>query len=203
MLAEIEAALVARLQNHPAAAHLVRTVGALPQVPSTELLQRYAVDAPAVYVVPGVFEVEDNELTPKIVIACIAKAADSNAARVGDGLSVGVDQLMLFVARAINMQRIGACSWQLKRGAMVDEDIFFSSGLTVLEMSFEGSAIELPYDYADPADGASGSGGTTAGSNTLQTGAGTTDDLPDLLHVHGDIANKPNTAIDVVLPPTA
>lgn len=210
MLAEIEAALVARLRTHPAAAQLVRTVDTLPQVPTTELLSRYAVDAPAVYVVPGVFEVEDNDLTPKVTIALIAKAADSNAARTGDGLSVGIDQLMVFVARAINMQRIGPCNWQLKRGAMVDEDLFFSSGLTALEMSFEGSPIELPYDYGAPpldgvGDGAAGGVGAvpSAGSGALPTGVGTTNDLPDLRQVHGDFSTKPNTTVDVVLPPTA
>jgi hypothetical protein len=148
MLAAQENALLAALRTHRDIQRLVRTVGTLPQVPLTDLVKRYAVDAPALYVVPGRFLVGDDCLTPTFVVAAVARNVAGHApARKGDGIDLGVDHLMVLATRAIHGRRLGDCSWNLTNGAMVDDELFFQSGLTALEMTFEGSPIELTPDY--------------------------------------------------------
>ena len=148
MLAAQENALIAALKEHRHIKQLVRTVGTLPKVMGKELLQRYTSDAPALYVVPGRFRVRDGVLLPTFTVAAVARnVAGQEQARKGDGLDLGVDGLMVLAIRALHGHRLGDCDWSLTSGEMVDDEVFFSAGLSALEMVFEGSPIELTPDY--------------------------------------------------------
>ena len=81
-------------------------------------------------------------------MAAIARNVAGHAqARKGDGIDIGVDQLMTLAARALHDQRIGSCTWLLTQGELVDDEIFFEAGLTALEMVFEGTAVEVAPDW--------------------------------------------------------
>lgn len=167
MLAAQENALLQALRAHRDCKLLVRTMDSLPKVPSAELLRRYAADAPALYVVPGRFTVRDDVLVPTFTVAAIARNVAGHAqARKGDGVDIGVDGLMVLATRALHARRLGDCAWRLTGGEMVDDEVFFVAGLTALEMTFEGSAIELTPDFGMA-------------------------ELDDLLRVHGDMDIEP------------
>lgn len=149
MLGRNETALIEALRTHRDCERLVRTIDSLPAVPSEELLGRYVVDAPALYVVPGTFTVRDGVLYPTFTIAAVASNVAGQAqARNGDGVDIGVDQLMVLAVRAVNEHRIGDCTWLLQRGGLVDDELFSASGLTAMELVFEGSACALPSDWS-------------------------------------------------------
>lgn len=167
MLAAQENALLQALRAHRDCKLLVRTMDSLPQVLGKDLLSRYAADAPALYVVPGRFTVRDDTLVPTFTVAAIARNVAGHAqARKGDGIDIGVDGLMVLATRALHSRRLGDCAWRLTGGEMVDDEVFFVAGLTALEMTFEGSAIELTPDFGMA-------------------------ELDDLLRVHGDMDIDP------------
>ncbi|MFY3695970.1 hypothetical protein ACOTEN_33180, partial [Achromobacter xylosoxidans] len=61
MLGKHELALIAALKARPGIQKTTRTVGSLPTVPDdAKLLQRYLVDAPALYVTEGVYRIVDD-----------------------------------------------------------------------------------------------------------------------------------------------
>ena len=61
MLGKHELALIAALKARPGIQKTTRTVGSLPAVPDdTKLLQRYLVDAPALYVTEGLYRIVDD-----------------------------------------------------------------------------------------------------------------------------------------------
>lgn len=149
MLARQENALLAALREHRDVRRLVRTVDTLPQVLGKDLLNRYATDAPALYVVPGRFRVQSDTITPQFTVACVARnMGGHDAARKGTDVDLGVDGLMALAVRALHGRRLGDCQWSLLAGEMVDDELFFNAGITALEMVFEGSPIELDADFA-------------------------------------------------------
>lgn len=163
MLAAQENALLAALREHRHIKHLVRTVDTLPKVMGKDLLTRYMADAPALYVVPGRFRVQSDTLTPTFTVAAVARNVGGHEmARKGNEVDIGVDGLMVLAVRALHGRRLGDCQWSLASGEMADDDLFFSAGLTALEMVFEGSPIELTEDFGLA-------------------------ELDDFLHLHGDV----------------
>lgn len=172
MLAAAENALVARLQTHRDVQRLVRTVGTLPKVTSEELLARYYADAPALYVVPGRFTVQDSLATLRFTIAGVVRnVAGQEAARKGDGIDIGCDHLATLAIRALNDQFIGDCSWFVTSGEMVDEQLFDKAGVAAIEIILESGPIELGYDY----------------------GAAQIAELADFKRLHADIDIAPHT----------
>lgn len=168
MLAKAENALLAALRAHRDIARLVRTVDTLPQAIGAKLVARYQVDAPALYVVPGIFVVRDDAMYPTFTVAAIVRNVAGHAqARKGDGVDLGVDHLLTLTTRALHGHRLGDCAWSMTRGQMVDDEVFFDAGLSALEMTFEGTAIELTADYG-------------------------ADELHDLLALHADIDIAPH-----------
>ncbi|WP_454908386.1 hypothetical protein [Variovorax gossypii] len=155
--------MIAALASHRDIKPRVRTIDSLPKVPDDELLGKYSVDAPALYVVPGTFKVSDGLLYPTFTVAAVASNVAGEAqGRKGDGIDLGVDQLMVLALRAIHDHRIADCTWLCTRGELVDDALFFASGLTAMELVFEGSGILMPADWS-------------------------ADELDDFLRFHGDI----------------
>ena len=170
MLAEAENALLAALAGHRDIKRLVRTVASLPQVMGKDLLRKYLADAPALYVVPGAFEVRDDALVPTFTVAGVVRNVAGHAqARKGDGIDLGLDHLLVLAMRALHGHKLGACHWNLLRGQMADEEVFFAAGLNAIEMTFVGSPIELAADYGEEQ----------------------IDELDNLLHVHADLDIAP------------
>lgn len=168
MLARQENALIAALAEHRDIKPRVRTVGSLPQVPDDELLSKYSLEAPALYVVPGAFKVSDGVLYPSFTVAAVASNVAGQAqGRKGDGIDLGVDQLMVLAMRAIHDHRIADCTWQCTRGELVDDALFFASGLTAMEVVFEGTGIQMPADWS-------------------------ANELADFLHFHAEIDVPPH-----------
>lgn len=149
MLGRNENALLQELRKHRDCKRLVRAIDTMPKLLGPELLNKYAADAPALYLVPGRFEVRDEVLVLTFSVAAVVRnVAGQNQARKGDGKALGVDHLMVLATRALNGKRIGDATWFLKRGELVDDEIFDTAGLTAMEMVFESTAIELDADWA-------------------------------------------------------
>jgi len=149
MLGRNENALLQATREHRDIKRLVRTVDTLPKLIGEALLKKYVADAPALYLVPGRFEVRDTGLVLTFTVAAVVRNVAGQAqARKGDGVDIGVDQLMLLATRALHEHRIGDATWFLRRGEMVDDEIFEAAGITALEMLFESSLIEMDSNWA-------------------------------------------------------
>lgn len=175
MLGKHELAIIAALQARPGIQKTTRTVGSLPAVPDDEkLLRRYLVDAPALYVTEGVYRIVDDLGLLSFTIGIVVRnVAGNTQARLGDGISVSADQLLILVVRALHGRRIGDASWTVRRAeALEPVDVFEASGLTVLGVSVESSPMALPDDPED------------------------LEGLGDLRHVHLDMDIAPHASSD-------
>lgn len=149
MLGRNENALIKALQEHRDCKRLVKTIDSLPKLVGEKLLAQYAADAPALYVVPGRFEVRDTGLVLRFTVAGIVRNVAGHAqGRKGDGIDIGADHLMVLAVRALHEHRIGDATWRMTNGEMADDDVFFASGLTAIEMNFESSLVDMDHDWA-------------------------------------------------------
>ena len=170
MLGKHELALIAALKARPGIQRTVRTVGSLPAVPDDQkLLQRYLVDAPALYVTEGIYRVVDDMGLLSFTVGIVVRnVAGNTQARLGDGVATGADQLLTLVIRAIHNKRIGDANWAVRRAEYAEPiDVFEAAGLTVLVASVESTPLALPDDQAE------------------------LDELDDLRHVHLDMDITP------------
>ncbi|MFM9902139.1 MAG: hypothetical protein ACKVOT_14100 [Polaromonas sp.] len=188
MLAASENALLTRLRGHRDIKRLVRTVDTLPKVPSEQLLTKYHADAPALYVVPGRFTVQDSLATMRFTVAGVVRNVRGHEqARKGDGIDIGCDHLITLAIRALNDQVAGEATWKVVAGEMVDDDVFDAAGIAAVEISLESYPIELSFDYGE-AELAGVGGGADAGG----TGPGSVDELDDFTHAHVDLDITPH-----------
>lgn len=171
MLGKHELAIIAALKARPGIQRTTRTVGSLPAVPDdNKLLQRYLVDAPALYVTEGVFRVVDDLVVLSFTIGIVVSNVGGNTqARLGDGVSVSADQLLALVVRALHARRVGDAGWNVRRAEYLEPiDVFEAAGLTVVGVSIESTPMTLPEDPDEVAD------------------------LGDLRHVHLDMDIAPH-----------
>lgn len=155
MLAASENALIAALQGHALAVAKRLRVDSLPKLGTKDLLARYATDAPALYVLPGTLRMaEDNAVLMHTVAGVVRNVRGHASARKGDGIDVGLDHLLVIATQRIHARRLGDVAWRLVSAAVVDDELFDSTGLAAIEMSFEGGPVELPAEvaFADLAD---------------------------------------------------
>lgn len=149
MLARAENALLQALRTHRDCKRLLRTMETLPQLPLEKLLNRYAADAPAMYVVPGRFTVQDDCATLRFSVACVARNVAGQAqSRKGDGIDLGTDHLVLLATRALHAHNLGGCNWNLEAGQAVDEDVFDQAGIAAVELQFVSTPVPLDADWA-------------------------------------------------------
>jgi phage gp37-like protein len=150
MLGSHEDALIAALANHRDIKGRVRTVDGLPRLFGDALLQRYVVDAPALYVVPGRITMKDDLATLEFTVAGVVRnAAGQGQARKGDGIDLGCDHLLVLAVRALNAQRLGNCTWSATAAEMADDDLFVKNGIVAIEIKFTGSPIALDCDFGE------------------------------------------------------
>lgn len=184
MLAANEAALIAALKARPGLQRSLRTVGAIPNVPSEKLLQQYSTDAPAVYVAAPTLAVGDLTASLRFTLAILVRNVGSrDQARGGNAVELGIDQLFTLVCRTVHGKRIGDATWWIKRAEYADDDLFIKQGLTALEVSIESTAIELPYETDD----------VLSNGSALVDGDVTLGDL-ERLHIDFDIAPQATAA---------
>jgi hypothetical protein len=150
MLALHENALLAALGNHRDIKGRVRTIASLPRLFGDKLLQRYVVDAPALYVVPGRITMKDDEATLEFTVAGVVRnVAGQDQARKGDGIDLGCDHLLVLAIRALNAQRLGNCSWSATTAEMADDELFDKAGISAIEIKFSSSPVALDSDFGE------------------------------------------------------
>jgi hypothetical protein len=140
MLAEIEQGLVAHIQASPLAARL-RQVDALPDLDGDSLVARFGADAPAVYVALGGGPLQDGMLSLTVGIACVARNSRSpQAARQGDGMQIGLLELVHEVITLIHAAYIDGFSYLVLRWDPVASDALTRKGLyaAVVQAQTEG-----------------------------------------------------------------
>lgn len=149
MLAAAGQALIDALKAHREIRNVVRTVDRLPQLELDELLRRYAADAPAFYVLPGVLRVVDGEhaVLTFTVAGVVRNVGGPGKAFAGDAIDIGADHLLLLATRAIHAQRLGDAGWNLQRAELEDDPLFDKTGIAAVSMTFETSPIELASDW--------------------------------------------------------
>lgn len=149
MLATSSQAVLQALKDHRQVTALkIRTIERLPELKLEELLQRYAADAPALYMLPGTFRVQDDNLYITLTIAGVVRnVAGHEPALRGDGVDIGLDHLMLFALRAVHAHAIGPCTWLAVGGEVVDDPVFDATGVAAIEMRFESTAIPISEDW--------------------------------------------------------
>jgi phage gp37-like protein len=140
MLAEIEQSLVAYLQASPLAARL-RRIEALPDLDGESLVSKFGADAPAVYVAVGSGSMQDGMASITVGIACVARNSRSpQAARQGDGMQIGVLQLVHEVIKLIHDTYIEEFGYLVSGWDPVDSDALTRKGLyaAVVQARTEG-----------------------------------------------------------------
>ncbi|OMG79766.1 hypothetical protein A6J83_022970 [Achromobacter xylosoxidans] len=161
------------MKARPGIQKTTRTVGSLPTVPDdAKLLQRYLVDAPALYVTEGVYRIVDDMGVLAFTVGIVVRNVGGNTqARLGDGQSISADQLLTLVIRALHGRRIGDASWNIRRAEYLEPvDVFEAAGLTVVGVSVESTPMALPDDPEE------------------------IDGLGDLRHVHLDMDIAPHAS---------
>lgn len=147
MLAAHEDALIAALKARPGLVMTLRTVGAIPAVPTTELLRNYAAAAPAIYVAaPRLVVNGDTAVLRFTLVIMVKNVANRDQARKGNLVELGIDQLFTLLCRTVNGKQIGDTSWKVMSAEYADDDLFVQHGLTVLEVAIESGTVELPYE---------------------------------------------------------
>lgn len=203
MLAFAENALIDRLASHRDIKNRVRTVACLPKVlGDKELLARYLVDAPALYIVPGRFTVADLQATLRFTVVGVVRNVAGNAqARKGDGIDLGCDDLATLAIRALHEQVAGGCSWCVTGGEMVDEAIFDQAGIAAVELQLESTPVALAMDYGPEAMGELADFKRFHADVDIQPHASSAEHAKWLGTPPDQSSSKPDAVIDVALNP--
>lgn len=102
MLTDLELGLVA-LVKASALAPRLRQIDTLPDLEGESLVARFSTDAPAVYVAMGSFPVRNGYIKPKFGVACVARnSRGQQAARHGDGIAIGLHEMLVAVMSLID-----------------------------------------------------------------------------------------------------
>lgn len=148
MLAAAGQGLLDALAQHRDISQKVREVARLPQLDVEQLLQRYAQDAPAFYLLPGSFRTEDDGMVLTMPIAGVVRnVGGAERAFAGDGIDLGLDHLLTLAIRALHWHRIAGVDWRVVRGEIVDDPIFDKAGVAAIELTLESSLLALDADW--------------------------------------------------------
>lgn len=147
MLAEIEQSLVAYIKASPLAARL-RQVEALPDLDGDSLVAKFGADAPAVYVAMGGGDLGQGMAAPTVGIACVARNSRSpQAARQGDGMQIGLLQLVEEIVALIDGAFIDVCHFHTLRWDPVASEALYRKGLHTAVVQVM-TAVPLPFEAA-------------------------------------------------------
>lgn len=152
MLADAENGLVEAIKAAPIGKRL-REVGALPDLEADGLVKKFGADAPAVYVVAGSFKIEDGRGLPAFGIVCVARnSRGAQAARQGDGQTVGLYEIVEYVAAAIDGASIGGVGWRATAADFLDDEKLYQAGIYGAVVRIEAAGpVTLPAPLDDSA----------------------------------------------------
>lgn len=150
MLAEAEDALVAAIKAAPIAQKL-KQVDTLPDLEGDSLVNKFATDAPAVYVAPAEsFAIKDSMMSVGFGIACVARnAAGQAAARKGDGKMIGMYQIAEIVGALLDGFKAADVPLYATGISIMNDEKIYKAGLQVAVITLQGQA-PLPASI-DPA----------------------------------------------------
>lgn len=107
MIGAAESDLLKRLRNSPLAKKL-SVIDVLPELDGEELIAQFGAAAPALYIAAMPFQLHEGVAIVPFSIGCVVKNARGNqAARQGDGIALGLYELMMLVASELDGTRLG------------------------------------------------------------------------------------------------
>ncbi|MDH4229964.1 MAG: DUF1834 family protein [Nitrospirota bacterium] len=149
MLPQLENDLVALIQASTLSPKL-RAVGILPDMADDTLVKQFGVQAPAVYVSGGPFRLVGVSVSPRFIVAAVAKNARGHqAARHGDGVTIGMLEMADALVAIIHNTSTSLTTWRVLSGDPVQSDAFDKAGLFVHLLVVECSVAPDP--ALDPA----------------------------------------------------
>ena len=147
-IAQFERALIDFLSSSALRAHL-RQVESLPDLEGKALVDRFATDAPAIYVAHSDSVVRSGTVIQRrFGIAAVARNARGHyAARHGDGQSIGLYEMIGAIESMTHGSVIGDTAWRVTADRYIKSDLMFRAGLY-------GAVINIETDapIADPVD---------------------------------------------------
>lgn len=131
MLGDLETQLVALLKGSELGLRL-KVVDSLPDTPDSDLVKRWGLDAPAAYVVAADGTLSQAIATPQFVVVLVARNARGHqAARRGDGKTVGLYQMLDAVIAELHGGQTADASWQVSRYQFLHDNQFRDQGLQI------------------------------------------------------------------------
>lgn len=146
MLVNAENELIALIKAQSFAKKL-RTVDSLPDANGDELVKRFGADAPAIYVAPRPWNGREGMNTLRFAVLCVAKNSRGHqAARHGDGMVIGLYDLIGYAAASLDGQMSDSSTWNVTGGDfLLDDQLLLDSGLYVgavmVETEVEGLTL--------------------------------------------------------------
>lgn len=123
----------------------LRTVGTLPDLDDQTLVDRFATDAPAVYVsyVTGVGN--EGSIKRRFGIAVVTRnARGHDEARHGDGVTIGLYEMIDAVESLIDGQNVAEAGWTVRTDREIKSKLMFKAGLYGAVIDIE---TELTIDH--------------------------------------------------------
>src|SRR3990167_4090370 len=131
MLGDLENQLIALIKASPLGLRL-KTVDSLPDTPDKDVIKRWGVDAPAAYVIAMDGSISQAVATPQFVVVMVARNARGHqAARHGDGKTVGLYEMLDAGIAELHGGQTDAASWQVSRYQFMQEAALREQGLHV------------------------------------------------------------------------
>jgi len=146
MLSELELELIAAVKASPIFAKL-REVAAMPDDKTETLIRKFAVMAPAIYIVAGTGTIADQKETLRFDLVCIANNSRGNdAARHGDGQTIGLYQMRDALIAFLDGHRTTGAVWYAKRFDFAKAPAWREQGLTVGSLQLETTVMQAGID---------------------------------------------------------
>lgn len=145
MLADFENELIALIKES-SLAQKVREIDSLPDLDGRSLVQKFNTAAPAVYVAPHPIRINVSGLfTPCFGIALVAKnAAGQKAVRQGDGIAIGLYEMIWAMLGIFNNASTASNAWYLRGVDFIHDELLFNNGVSAATLKIEGGEIAQP-----------------------------------------------------------
>lgn len=146
MIAELELEIIAAIQASAIAPYL-RGIDALPDLTTDTTLNMVTASAPAVYVVAGDFKIADYITTVSFELLCLARNARGvNAARRGDGTTIGLYQIMEGMKDRFTSLSTTSTIWNAQTGSFLRAAAWTAAGISAGKVIISGELIDEPID---------------------------------------------------------
>jgi hypothetical protein len=146
MLAELELELLAAINASPIAANL-KDVAAMPDGDGATLIKRFAAAAPGVYAVAGDVKFTGDLAQISFDLICIARnARGSDAARRGDGQTIGLYQMLDALATFLDGHITASTIWAVESISFAQGKIWSDAGLSAGSISLSCPVLPTAID---------------------------------------------------------